>query len=146
MKDDLSLDEISDLFSPSFRNVKISQPELANRNIVTETIINIFNDLFPDYNTYNFKNITHMAIVNKELEVGSITVEDSKSIIKTLEENLSNKTESNFNVIILRKLGVTTCVIISSHSNLFVEDKAKVIANIDYAKELDALRTKLGGL
>ncbi|MDF2606882.1 MAG: hypothetical protein K0S34_1077 [Bacillales bacterium] len=146
MKDDLSLDEISDLFSPNFSNVNITISELENRNIVSKNTLQVFLNLFPNKETFTLKNIAHMFIVNTQLENGNITLEDCNSILKTLEETLSIRVESNFNIIITRKLGITTCFIISTHSNFFIEEKAKVIANIDYTNEIDTLRSKLGGL
>ncbi|MDF2946667.1 MAG: hypothetical protein K0S51_1346 [Bacillales bacterium] len=146
MKDDLSLDEISDHFSPNFSNVNLTVSDLEQRNIVSNNTLQLFLSLYPSKVTFNLKNIAHMYIVNTQLENGDITLEDCKSIVKTLEGNLSQKTESNFNIIISRKLGITTCFIISSHSNFYIEDKAKVIANIDYSNEIDTLRSKLGGL
>jgi DNA-binding transcriptional MerR regulator len=142
LKESLSLDELAEMFSPNETNVKLNKQLLQERNIVSETVLQLFSERIKDLSEFQFEQTLEMYVVEKLLQSGNINLDEAKMIIQLFQDSpFHNK--SNSELIILRKLGVTTCFIVTSFEEIFVEKGTKVIERLSFFEIIEDLKSKL---
>ncbi len=86
MKENLSLDELAGMFSPSVSGLQLSQKELIERNIVSVTALNFFLENFPQTEKLPFEKILHVYILEKLLQSGNINLSEGKLLLQVLQD------------------------------------------------------------
>ncbi|WP_010677500.1 YhbD family protein [Bacillus timonensis] len=144
MKENLSLDEMSEMFSPSVGELNLSKTELVNRGLASETTINLYLEQStesPEH--FQFEGILTVYIVEKLLQSGEISLDEAKMVIQVSNDYFSKEKQSYGDLIIIRKLGVSTCFIVQSATDLVIEQGTKQIVKMAFSNEIEELRTKL---
>ncbi|MDG5786159.1 DUF4004 family protein [Evansella sp. AB-P1] len=90
-----------------------------------------------------FQTALYLFLLNKTLETGEIGWEDGKEIIQTLHDNYSRLDQHSPSLVVLRKMGVVTVLLVSSTGEFFVDDKTKVAVLINIENVIDELLNKL---
>lgn len=144
MKENLSLDEMAEMFSPSVGEVNLSKMELVKRGLASETTINLYLDQFKDSpEKFQFEGILTVYLVEKLLQSGDISLEEAKMVIKLQTIIFLRKKQSYGELVIVRKLGITTCFIVQSTTDFVMDKGTKLIVKIAFTNEMEELRTKL---
>jgi hypothetical protein len=144
MKENLSLDELAEMFSPSVGELNLSKKELVNRGLASETTINLYLEHSKESpEQFHFEGILVVYIVEKLLQSGDISLDEAKMVIQVSNDYFAKAKQSYGELIIARKLGVSTCLIVPSTTDLVIEQGTKLIVNLAFANEIEELRTKL---
>ena len=143
MKEDLSLDDLADMFSPDLVNVLLTKQELIERNIVSKTALEFFIEQQGDMASINFEKILYIYILDKLFQAGEISLEEGKFLLRTLVDSYQKFTGKSCDLIFLRKLGIATCFLILNPSEIFFENNAKVITQLNLGKCVEELKMKL---
>jgi hypothetical protein len=144
MKENLSLDELAEMFSPSVGELSLSKKELVNRGLASETTINLYLEHSKESpEQFHFEGILVVYIVEKLLQSGDISLDEAKMVIQVSNDYFAKEKQSYGELIIARKLGVSTCLIVPSTTDLVIEQGTKLIVNLAFANEIEELRTKL---
>lgn len=144
MKDNLSLDDIAGLVSPNPVDVIYSNNEIIKRNIVTENTLSIYIELQnykEDY--FNFDRLLFLFILNKILLSGEMNMDEIKLIMKTLEENYLKYKENNYELIFIRKFGVSVCFLLNYPSEISFESEIKFIYRLIIGSCIEELKILL---
>ncbi|MHB1419899.1 MAG: YhbD family protein [Bacillota bacterium] len=144
MKDDLSLDDLADMFSPDPINVVLTKKELLEHNIVSRAAIDLLVEELGDAETYYFEQILFANLLDQMLQAGEISLEEGKTILQVLGSNYPKFEGKNCELICLRKFGVFTCLLVSSPSEIFFENNARVIARLNLSKCIEQLKIRIG--
>lgn len=142
LKDKLSLDELADLFTGNIQENDIEETMLLKENIVTQNTVALFSEIFNKTEDYSFIEVLIMYIVDKYIVSGDIGIEEGKIIFETFQKSFSKITDSNGVLLLIRKLGVTFCVIGIDGKEVIVESNAKVIINEKFANIKEELKLK----
>lgn len=131
LKDEISLDELAYKFSnPKIDNLSISRNYLIKENIVSLSILEKFDELMGEYETYD-GNILFSLLLYEELINSSILNIHEVNEIVLESKDVYEKIESKNILLIKRKLGVCFYHVINGKNELFKDSEAKIIYEVD---------------
>ena len=147
MKDDLSLDDLAEVFSPNLSDVILSQEAVARQTILSQPTLDILAQTGEQAEKLSFDQILQMYVLDKLLVMGEISLDEGKQLLDVLHANYANFQGKICELIIVRKLGVTV-FFITSPSEIYFDQGSKVVAKLNLAGCIEELKTKLmnGGL
>jgi len=143
MKEDASLDELADILSPNPGDVHANKDELLKEKIVTEAAMNIFVEAVGETDSFDFEKILFVYILDKMLQSGEINSDEGKILIKTLDGYYQSFEGKNCDLIFIRKLGVSTCLIVSAQNQIQFESGAKVVSRQNISSCIEELKQRM---
>jgi DNA-binding transcriptional MerR regulator len=143
MKDDLSLDELADMFSPNPAEASLLKQEILERNIVSGMVLDFFVKHQGDAPVFTFDKILHLFILEKMLQTGEMSLDEGKNLLQTLGDHYKKFEGKNCELIFVRKMGVSTFLIISSPSEVYFENSAKVVVRLNVTSCIEELKMKM---
>jgi hypothetical protein len=142
MKENLSLDELADMFSPAAGEFKLSVDELLQRNIVSKPVLDFYFSETKAITEFAFENLLHLFILEKLLQSGEINLDEGKMLLQVLSDYKDDAKQSSV-LFFVRKLGISSCLIVSNTANIFFEKGTKVVVQISLSEYMEELKTKL---
>lgn len=148
MKEDLSLDDLAVMFSPSPTEIVVQRHELAERNIVTKTTLDFFTDYYGDIKVFQFDKVLYAYMLDKMLQSGEISLEEGKILLKALEDHYKKFEGRNCELVFVRKFGISTCLLVSNPVELYFENGARIVARLNLPGCIEELKIRLsnGGI
>lgn len=143
MKDDLSLDDIAGMFSPQLADVLLSKDELKLRNIVSQMALEIYEGIHGETKVFSFEKILYISLLESCLSSGEVSLEEGKNILNTIEKNYKKFEARDCEIILLRKFGISICIITLYPYELIIEEAAKLVININVGKAIEELKLKV---
>lgn len=143
MKGDASLDDLAEMFSPNLTKKTFTRDNLLRRNIVTESVMDFFTEQTGDTLTLSFENTLIVYVLDELLKTGEINLDEGKSVLQVLAEHYASFNQKRSQLIFIRKLGMSTCFLCSSPSDIYFEKDVRVVAHMDLAKAIEELKIKL---
>ena len=143
MKDDVSLDNLAQMFSPQLADVFLNEEELLNKNIVRSQTLTIYKDIYGEIKTFSFKKILYISLLEKSLVSGNVSLEEGRLIIETLEENYKSLEGKNCEIVFLRKFGMALCFLITLPNEVYIESSAKIVLRLNISQCIEELKIKV---
>jgi hypothetical protein len=143
MKEDLSLDDLAEKFSPQPSQILMSGEELLSKNIVTQGSINIYRAVCGDIDRYNFENILFISITEKFLMSGEVSFDEAKSILSNLEDNYKKFKGRDCEIIFIRKFGIGICILLPVTEEFYIENTSKLVLKVNIGRFVEELKIKL---
>ncbi|NGX98868.1 MAG: YhbD family protein [Candidatus Afipia apatlaquensis] len=143
MKDDASLDDLAQIFSPEVSDVKISYEKLVEKNIIMKNIIDIYRDFNSMIDLYSFNEILYMSVLEKFLLEGSISIEESKNVLQTLQDNYNKYAGRNCEILFVRKMGIGIAIILSVPNEVYFEKLSKIVMKISINETIEKLKLRI---
>lgn len=142
-KDDISLDELANIFSPKLSNVLLKEADISKLNIASESIIDLYKNTHKDISMFQFNDVLFMSIMYEFLKSGKASLEECNLILATLDKNYKSFEEKYCDVVLIRKLGVAVCFLVSVPNELYLEPQALLLLKINAGKCAEELKSKL---
>lgn len=130
LKDTVSLDELSAMFSNEIKKCEISRKYIVE-NIIPEYILEMFENKYSKKERYNSDEVLFIVIFKNMLESGSFNFEEIISLIEKIKENFSF-IKDNVILIIKRKLGVLFYYLTEREEEIIKDDEAKVLLKLNF--------------
>jgi len=148
MKEDLSLDDLADMFSPNPADIVMTREQITERNIVSGIALDIFLQSQGDVPVFSFEKTLYLYILERMLETGGVSLDEGKILLQVLEDNYKAFEGKSCELIFLRKLGIATCLLVSAPSQVYFEKGAHVVARLNLTNCIEELKTKIskGGI
>jgi DNA-binding transcriptional MerR regulator len=143
LKEDASLDDIADYFTPNLGEVRLTKEELVARSIVTKNALDFFTERNNPLDIYTFEPILHMYILDKLLQSGEISLEEAKMLLQTLTENRTKFENKDCDIIFTRKLGVSSCFLATVPDGIYFDAGTRLAARMSVTKSIEELKIKL---
>lgn len=143
MKDDLSLDELAEVFSPILTDITINKIELVKRNIVSNVAMEYAEPYIGRNEIYTFEQTTFVYLLDQCLHSGEMNLEEGKYLLQTFLDHYSKFEGKQCELIFIRKMGVSAFVLVTAGSDLFFESGVKVILRVNVGKKIEELKLKL---
>ncbi|EOP53568.1 DUF4004 domain-containing protein [Bacillus cereus] len=143
MKEDLSLDELANMFSPSVTEIHLTKDDLLRKGIASETVLQFFIEQTNKTAEFQFIDILYVYMLEELLQSGEISLEEGKMVLQVLRENYEAIKHKTCDLIIVRKLGISTCFLVSNVDDLIFEKGTKIVLREAIMKYTEALKTKL---
>ena len=140
MKEDLSLDDMAGIFSPNLEAMHLSKDEMVERSVVNKSTMDFLTGLYGNIEMFSFEKILYARILNKALQSGSISLEEGRLLLETLEEHYKKYEGRTCELIFLRKMGMSSCFLISSPCEFYFESGTSIVFNINIANCIEELK------
>ncbi|WP_239618614.1 YhbD family protein [Cohnella mopanensis] len=142
MKDDLSLDELADKFSPLLPEYEMRKVDLLKRNIVSPVVIERFASGDADGVVYTFDKLLYFYVVDKLLQAGEMSMEEGERLLQTLRDHFPKFDGKPCDLIFIRKMGVSSFALLSVPADLYYESGVKLIARVSMSECIEQLKGK----
>jgi hypothetical protein len=143
MKDDTSLDDLAEMFSPMPSHIMLTKEELFNKNIVSQLAVDIYESFHGETKVFPFENILYIGLLETFLHSGEVGIEEGKLILNTMEARYKNFEGKNCEIILTRKFGIATCFLIGVPNEIYFEVGAKLVLRVNISKAIEDLKLKL---
>ncbi|WP_160724912.1 YhbD family protein [Bacillus sp. USDA818B3_A] len=143
MKENLSLDELADMFSPNISDLKLEKDELIKRNIVTSAVLKIYLELDQGSHQFTFSRMVEVYVLEILLQSGEINLDEGRMLLQVLKENAQLIKQKKCELVITRKLGVSSCLLLINSEGFYFEQGTKVITVISMMTCMEEIKAKL---
>jgi hypothetical protein len=144
MKEDISLDQLADVFTPTLTSQTFSREEIIARGVVSPDIFDLYTELCGgDGGPLSYTDMVMLYLIGKLIADGDISREEAKTLLEILSQASSEMGLEGAQVILLRKLGVFTALVTSPAGKVIVDGGSKVIGKITLSGVIEELKLKL---
>jgi DNA-binding transcriptional MerR regulator len=143
LKDDLSLDEIAQMFSPRFTEISLTKEQIQEKKIVSDVVLELHLSTHDQANVFTLEQLFYLFVLDQLLETGEITLDEGKSLYQFLKNNYHRFEKKNAELFVVRKLGVTSYILVNEIKEICFDDRVKVLLRISLAEELEKLKGKI---
>jgi DNA-binding transcriptional MerR regulator len=143
MKDDLSLDDLAEVFSPIPTDVMLAKEELLEKNIVSQMAIDIYESFHGETKVFTFEKVLYIGLLQKFLFSGEVSLDEGKLTLQVLEEQYKNFEGRECEIILTRKFGVAVCFLVSVPNEIYFEAGSKLVLKVNIGKSIEELKLKL---
>ncbi len=142
LKDDMPLDDLAAMFTNKPKVDDVSEEYLIEKEIIREETLPIYKDIFREKEEYNFKDVLLMDILQREFDLGKLTISEIEVILKLINEEYKNIEEKDGTLYIIRRLGIGICVV-AYREKIIVDDGSKIIGEINIKNTIENLKMRL---
>jgi DNA-binding transcriptional MerR regulator len=144
MKDeDASLDEIAEAVSSAPLPDTFAREDLLARGIVSAPALDLFAERHPGTNDLRFAELLAVAVADALLKSGDAGREEALAAIATLEEGWTTCEAASCDLVLLRRMGTSMVLLISSGSELLAESGARVVARVGLPERIEDLKARV---
>ena len=143
MKDDTSLDDLAEAFSPVTESIHIKEEDIITRNIVTPDVWKIYMDFRGDTEPLGMNDVLSAYMLNKLITSGDIGLDEGKMLLEVLQEGMIQFGDESCEVFLIRKLGVFTCLAVSPPGKMCLDRGAKLIGRINTDTMMEECKLKM---
>ncbi len=143
MKGDLSLDDLANMLSPNLTELVLERNMLKEHEIISDATLDFYTELKGDTEKFTFEEILFLYILDKMFKSGKIGIEDGKMVIKLLNDYYSKFKGKNCELIFFRKLGISSCCLVTQIEELYFENNVKLIETLNISELIEELKIKI---
>ena len=144
MKENVSLDDLANMFSPVSGTHELTKDKLIETKLVSETVVHFYYEHGKIYqDTLDFQHILAMYTLEKLLKSGEVLLTECEMVIKLIHEYYFPADNKNLLLIISRKMGVSSALIVEKSNTIHFDEGTKVISQIDFLQFVEELKMKL---
>jgi hypothetical protein len=143
MKEDVSLDELADVFTPTMSGLSFSREEILRKSVAPAEILDFFMELSGAGDSLGYNETLMLYCVSRLIAAGDIGREEAKTLLEVLKETAASVGLEGAQAVLIRKLGVFFCFIVKPPGLICVEKNAKIIGRIDMDAMIEELKLKL---
>jgi len=143
LKGELSSEQLKEIFSPNVKSFQIPMSDFVSLHLVTKLAITAYTSVFPGKNELKFDDVFAIYVVDHLMRLSGIYLEDAKQVIRMLDRYLSSRKSKDFQLILLRKMGIPFTVLVKGEEEILLEDNTEVIACANLSEFEEALKDQL---
>lgn len=143
MKEDLSLDELAGKLSPMLYDIRLRKEELTKRNIVSSVVMERFGGRDPENTVYSFEQTLAFYAADLLLQTGEMNLDEAEMLVRTMKEHFPKFEGKPCELLFIRKMGVSTFLLLSLPNEAHLESTAKLVSRINLAECAEQLQMKL---
>ena len=143
LKSELTVEQMQELFSANVKSFKIPLKDFVELNIVSKLAITAFTSIFPAKDHLDFNDVFSMYVVDHLMKLQGFYLEDAKQVLRLLCKYLSRETSKDYQLILLRKMGVPMTVLVKGDEDILLEDSTEIIACANLVEFESALKNRL---
>lgn len=140
MKENLSLDEMREMLSPKMKDVSMTADDLIHIGLISRTALDVFSE-GGEKSFFSSRDLLSLYVLEGLLQSGNVSLAEAKMAAGVLKQHDTEEIKKQTELIVLRKLGVTTCFIAAAADSILFESSVKVVERVDLAKASEELKT-----
>ena len=143
MKEDISLDDLADVFSPVPEEVALSAEEAAQRGVASAEVLKIF---FADRDgdgPLDFSDALQAHIFDMVLTSGDVSLDEARAMLDVMRTASIRQNGAATELYLVRKLGVFCCFAVSPPAEVCLDKDMRLVRRINLPSVTEALKLKL---
>lgn len=128
--DDLSLDDIAEAVTPSLTSEVMTIADVLGHGVLSETAVTLWREAHPEVEEMLYGDLLGGYVLDGLLKAGDITIAEGTSVLRAIEEGYAAFDGRECDVVVLRKMGVCVCLLVSSAAELRTESDVREIARV----------------
>jgi hypothetical protein len=140
---DVSLDDIAEAVSTAPLPDMFTRADVEARGVVSAPALDMFAEGHPGVSQLRFAELLATVVADTLLHSGDATREDALAALTTLEESWGTCEKTSCDLVLSRKMGVSTVLLVSSGSELLVDSGARIVARLSVPTLIEQLKTRL---
>ncbi|MEH7439765.1 YhbD family protein [Neobacillus drentensis] len=143
MKENLSLDELADMFSPNISDLQLGKDELVKRNIVSSAVMDFYLENEKGSHTFTITRMLEVYVLEKLLQSGEINQDEGKMLLQVLKEHAALIKQKGCELVITRKLGVSSCLLLINAEAMHMDLGTKMVVQLSLMSCMEEIKAKL---
>lgn len=145
MKDeDLSLEAIADTFSPAMvADISLSAEEVRSRRAVSDAALDLFLELRTESGPLLFGEMLTIVVLDTLLSGGEIGLDEGRALVETMATGVVATQGQEYDVLLLRKLGLSTWMLVPAGCDIIVEPSARIVTRLGLGEIAQRLKRTL---
>ena len=143
LKNELTVEQMQELFSANVESFKIPLKDFKELSIVSKLSLTAFTSVFPTKDMLDFNDVFGMYVVDHLMKLSGIYLEDAKQVLRLLCKYLRKEASKDYQLLLLRKLGVPMTMLVSGEDEILLEDNTEIIACANLMEFEEALKDQL---
>ena len=141
LKDTVSLDELSEIFSPHVAEPTFDSSELINKKIVSQQAMQLYQSMTgASANLSDLKEVLMLKILQDYVASGVITFDEGKMIQDFLNQHFMKLTQEKSSLFLMRHLGLPCVIGAIDKEMLLIDEQDRIVLEIAVAKELSQIK------
>lgn len=141
LKDTVSLDELSEIFSPQVEEPMFASSQLMRKNIVSEQALQLYHSMTGQQaDLSDLKEVLMVKILQDYVASGHITFDEGKMIQLFLNQHFINLTHEKSSLFLIRHLGIPFVIGAIDKEMLLIDEQDRVVLEIAVTKELSQIK------
>ena len=141
MKEDVSLDDLADAFSPE-APASPDADTLTRRGIVSADAMRLYLEGH-DGSPLSFDDALHAYLFSQVLMSGELSLDEARLMLDTLRTAAMRFGKTPAQVLLMRKLGVFGCVALAAGGEVLPDKDTRLIRRLDLGAAAEELKLKL---
>lgn len=143
MKDDVSLDDIANMFVEKKSKKEFSVDFLIEKKVICNYTKEIFESIYEKDRLIGKCELLMLSIIEKFIISSTITLEEFKSLSEIVSENFEAIFKDNGKIYLFRKLGIPFIIASKDYTKIIVDKNMVKIIEVDAIKEISEISMKL---
>lgn len=143
LKNELTVEQMQELFSANVKSFKIPLKDFRELDLVSKIAITAFTSVFPLKEYLDFNDVFSMYVVDHLMKLNGFYLEDAKQVLRLLCKYLSKETSKDYQLLLLRKMGVPMTVLVKGDEEILLEDNTEIVACANLVEFESALKNRL---
>lgn len=143
MKEDVSLDDLADVFTPTISKLSFQQEEILSQGIAVPEVLKLYVDVTGETGKLAFSDILSLSLLNRLIVAGELGLEEGRLLLEVLKEASVKMGLESGEVYLIRKLGVFSCFVVSPAGEICFDKGVKLVNRVNMAALIEELKLKL---
>jgi hypothetical protein len=143
MKGDITLDDLADMLSPNLMELTLTKEKLVDHKIISNTTVEFYTGEKGEVDEFAFEKVLYLHVLDKMFQSGIMNFDEGRMILNLLEDEYPKYKGKGCELLFLRKLGVSTCCLISKPGEINFEKAIKIIESFNMSDIIEELKIKI---
>jgi len=143
LKGELSSEQLAEIFSANVKSFRIPFEDFLHLQLVSKLAMAAFTSVFPGKKELAFDDVFAVYVVDHLMRLSGIYLEDAKQILRMLDKYLKTRKSKDFQLILMRKMGIPFTVLVKGEEEILLEENTEVIACANLTEFEEALKERL---
>jgi DNA-binding transcriptional MerR regulator len=143
MKEDISLDDLADVFSPAPDELSLTAEQAAKRGVASSEVLKIYFADRGGEHPLDFAEALQAHIFDTVLVSGEVSLDEARLMLDVLRTASIRQGEAPAELYLTRKLGVFCCFTVSPSGEVCLDRDMRLIRRIHLPSVTEALKLKL---
>ena len=142
-EEDVSLDSIAEAVSTSLGETSLTAEEVAANGVVSAQAVALYREVHPGEAPLGFGELLTAYVLDRLLQTGDVGLDEGRMVVRGLEETYSGCEGKSCDFVLVRKMGLSTCFVVTSSAEIAFESGTKVVARLGLASCIEELKTRI---
>ena len=142
MKDDVSLNDLADVFAPKQGIDKQAPSALVERGIVGTDVMKLFLETRGDERDLDFGEMVTAYIYGTVLTSGDVNLSEAKQMLQVYHTSAIKYSSAPAQMYLTRKLGTFSCIAVTPPAQICFDKDTKLVRVIDIGAATEEMKLK----